>query len=391
METYKERAVFVILFCIAAIGGLMLAWQARMILLLLFSGCIGALILVILTGYAQSLFRLRRSFSFAIVLIAITSASLIGVWTEGASLVEQLGALQLDISDAVHQLSSHLEKQSWVQWIMAHSADSARLPQALSMAIAGIGGALNLTLSTIGGLFLIILTSVYLGAEPAFYGRAIRRIVPDRSRPLFEACVASAVIRLRAWLLAKAVSMTSIGLLVAAGLFVLQVPLAGTLGAIAALLTFIPNLGPILSVLPAALIAFAISPLTGLLTVTLYCFAHFLEGNVITPIAERNIASLPPALTLAMQLLLGSAAGALGIVLAAPFTAALLGVLQVLLPPAGPKSNALVSEPANALYEEWDAVVKMHGFFPLRECRHGLFSGYSGSETGNRVAPIKGA
>lgn len=348
MSDFRKRAIFVILFCSATAGSLVLAWEARLILLLLFAGCLGALILITLTGWTQSLLRVRRLLSFAIVLTVLACALVIGIWTEGSALAEQLGALQMDIVAAVHQLSLRLQDQPWVRWFMAHSADSTNLSQAFSMAIAGIGGAVNVTLSTIAGLFLVLLTSVYLAAEPDFYGRAIRRIVPDASRPLFEACLTSAIKRLRAWLLAKVVSMTSIGLLITAGLLALRVPLAGTLGAIAALLTFIPNLGPILSVLPAALIAFAISPLTGLLTLALYCLAHFLEGNVITPIAERNIASLPPALTLAMQLLLGSATGALGIILAAPITAALLGILDVLLPTTRPSSRNLVATHADA-------------------------------------------
>lgn len=348
MNDFRKRAVFVILVCVATAGTLALAWEARLILLLLFAGCIGALILITFTEWAQSLLHIRRSFSFAIVLTAFSCALVIGIWTEGSALAEQLSALQTDITAAIHQLSARLQDQSWVRWLMAHSADSTRLPQALSMAIAGIGGAVNVTLSTIAGLFLVLLTSVYLAVEPDFYGRAIRRVVPDASGPLFEACLASAIKRLRAWLLAKAVSMTSIGLLITAGLLALRVPLAGTLGVIAALLTFIPNLGPILSALPAALIAFAISPLTGLLTLALYCLAHFLEGNVITPLAERNIASLPPALTLAMQLLLGSATGALGIVLAAPFTAAVLGILDVLLPTTRPNSRSLIATHVDA-------------------------------------------
>lgn len=56
---------------------------------------------------------------------------------------------------------------------------------------------------------------------------------------------------LRAWLLAKSVSMTSIGVFITVGLFILHIPLAGTLGIIAALMTFIPNIGAILSFIPA--------------------------------------------------------------------------------------------------------------------------------------------
>jgi predicted PurR-regulated permease PerM len=77
----------------------------------------------------------------------------------------------------------------------------------------------------------------------------------------------------------------------------------------------------------------AISPTKGLLTVGLFLLVHFLEGNLITPLLERRIVSLPPALTMTAQLFLAVIAGPLGLALAAPLTAAALGILDVLLPP----------------------------------------------------------
>jgi len=59
---------------------------------------------------------------------------------------------------------------------------------------------------------------------------------------------------------------------------------------------------------------------------------HFLEGNIITPLLQRQIVRLPPALTLTTQLLLAVIAGPLGLALAAPLTAAAFGILQVLFP-----------------------------------------------------------
>lgn len=138
---------------------------------------------------------------------------------------------------------------------------------------------------------------------------------------------------IRSWLFAQMLSMAAIGVLVTIGLWLIGVPLAGTLGIIAALLTFIPNIGPILSVVPAALLALAISPGKGLLTLLLFMVVHFLEGNIITPLLQRKIVRLPPALTLIAQLLLTVIAGPLDLALAAPLTAATLGIFQVLLPP----------------------------------------------------------
>lgn len=308
-------------------------WQARSILLLIFAGYIGALILTTLTSKFQSWFHLRRrGLAFSLVIGAIVVVLAIGIWLRGPALAQQLGDLRVDIAAAVRELTLRFQAQGWGRWIIAHSGDSSQISRALSMMLSGVGGAIYLTASTVAGLFLVTIVSIYLAAEPDFYLRGIRRILPARSRPAIEACFAAATRMLRAWLLAKAVSMATIGAFVTIGLLVIRVPLAGTLGIIAALLTFIPNLGPILSVIPAALLAFAVSPTKGILTIAWYCIAHFLEGNIVTPLAERTIVRLPPALTLTVQLLLASVAGALGVALAAPLTAAMLGVADVLLP-----------------------------------------------------------
>jgi predicted PurR-regulated permease PerM len=333
MACFRKQAVFVVVLCAASIVALLLLWQARSILLLLFAGYIGALILTSLTEKFQAWFHLRRrGLAFTMVIGALVLLLALSIWLRGPALVQQAGDLRLDIATAVRELSSRFQAQGWGRWVIAHSGDSSQISRALTAMLSGVGGAVYLTASTVAGLFLVVMTSIYLAAEPDFYLRGMRRILPAKSRVTIEACFAVATRMLRSWLLAKAISMATIGAFVTIGLLLLRVPLAGTLGILAALLTFIPNLGPILSVIPAALLAFAVSPTKGILTLAWYSLAHFLEGNVITPLAERKIVRLPPALTLAVQLLLASVAGALGFALAAPLTAVILGVADVLLP-----------------------------------------------------------
>ncbi len=213
----------------------------------------------------------------------------------------------------------------------------------LAYALARIGGMVSGTMSIIAGLFLIVVVSIYLAAEPNFYLKGLHRLLPKEYHPRLDLCLDSAVQMLCSWLLAKFISMLAIGLLIASGLWVLHIPLAGTLGIIAALLTFIPNIGALLSFLPAALLAFAISPIKGLLTILLFCLAHILEGNLISPLAERTIVKLPPALTLTTQFLMFSVGGPLGVALAAPLIAVVIGVCKVLLPPVVPSKLEFVT------------------------------------------------
>jgi predicted PurR-regulated permease PerM len=93
--------------------------------------------------------------------------------------------------------------------------------------------------------------------------------------------------------------------------------------------------GPLIAALPALLLALAISPMTGLLTVGVFAVVFALEGYLVTPMLERKIVRLPPALTLTMQLVLAAIAGPVGVALAAPIAAAGLGVLKVLIPEDG--------------------------------------------------------
>ncbi len=358
MDSFRKRVVFVVLFCAASIVALLLLWQARSILLLLFAGSIGAVILTTLTTTFQSWFHLRRGLAFTLVIVAAVGLLALSIWLRGPAIVQQVGDLRIDIAAAVEQLASRFQAQGWGRWVIAHTGDSSQISRALSTMLAGVGGAVYLTASTIAGLFLVTMTSIYLAAEPGFYLSGIRRILPVPHRATIEACFAAATRMLRSWLFAKAISMATIGAFVTVGLLVLRVPLAGTLGILAALLTFIPNLGPILSVLPAALLAFGVSPTKGILTVAWYCMAHFLEGNVITPLAERKIVRLPPALTLAVQLLMASVAGALGVALAAPLTAVILGIADVLLP-ADPAQSLGSAANVTVVAEKFDAPVQV--------------------------------
>jgi len=186
----------------------------------------------------------------------------------------------------------------------------------------------------LAGLVIVFSLSIYFSSEPGMYYNGIRRLVPEEHREKLDACSASVAQILRWWVLAKLISMTMVGILISIGLWIVGIPLAGTLGIIAAVMTFIPNVGPLISVIPAALLALAISPTKGLLTLLVFAIVFTLEGYVVTPLLERNIVRLPPAMTLTMQLLLAAVAGPVGVALAAPLAAGILGVLSVLVPVA---------------------------------------------------------
>lgn len=119
-----------------------------------------------------------------------------------------------------------------------------------------------------------------------------------------------------------------------------------TLALLAGLLSFIPNFGPIISAVPALLIAFVDSPITAVYVMILYIGVQLIESNVITPLIERETVELPPGLTVVFQLGLASLVGGLGLVLATPLLAMIVVVVQLvyLQDILGDKEESLVSD-----------------------------------------------
>jgi predicted PurR-regulated permease PerM len=132
------------------------------------------------------------------------------------------------------------------------------------------------------------------------------------------------------WLIAKISSMIIVGVLTTLGLWVLGIELALILGIIAALLSFIPNLGPVIAFIPAALVSI-MSGFDALLYVAiLYIAVQTLESYLLTPMLQAKIADLPPALILIAQVMLGGMVGLLGGLLAAPLMVVIIVVVNML-------------------------------------------------------------
>ena len=240
--------------------------------------------LATLTSLLQSWLRIRRMLAFAAVLAALGLAVALGVWLRGPALAQQFGQLQLDVPDAARRLYSSLGESSWGRWILSNAPDDGQWSGWLSYAASGIRGAVSLLRLRLPACCWWSWRACTLLQSRSSTLRGMQRIAPSSIWPRVEACLGGAVRTLRFWLLSRLISMTAVGLMVTAGLALLGIPLAGTLGIITALLTFIPNIGPIVSALPAALLAFAISPAKGFLTIGVFCLAHFIEGNFVTPL-----------------------------------------------------------------------------------------------------------
>ena len=116
----------------------------------------------------------------------------------------------------------------------------------------------------------------------------------------------------------------------AAGLAILGIPMWLALAVIAGLLSFIPNFGPVMALIPAVLVGLMESPSTAAFIVGLYIFIQVIESNFITPLVQQKLVNIPPALILIAQLLIGSLSGGWGLVLATPLMVIIMVLVQEL-------------------------------------------------------------
>jgi len=112
---------------------------------------------------------------------------------------------------------------------------------------------------------------------------------------------------------------------------VIGLPYALVMGLIAGVMEFVPNLGPIIALIPAALVALfqgsSFLPLSNfwfaVLVIGLYIVIQQVEGNVLVPRILGRSLNLHPLVVLISIIVGGSLAGILGMLLAAPVLATL--------------------------------------------------------------------
>lgn len=193
-----------------------------------------------------------------------------------------------------------------------------------------IVGSFSSTIGAIANFFIIIITGIFLASTPHIYTQGFIRLFSVDFRPRLREVMNKVQSTLSLWMMAKLISMLVVGILTAIGLEILGMPLPYALALIAALFSFIPNIGPYLALAPAVLIALMEGGNMFIYVLILYFGIQIVESYLITPLIEKKMVHLPPALTLFWMVLLGILTGILGLILATPILAALVVIINEL-------------------------------------------------------------
>ena len=321
LATFTRRVLVVIALVLLAL----LLWKIAPVIVLAFAGIVFAE--AIRAGAEVLAEKTEISETGCVMIVGVFSLLLLIVagWLFGKQIMQQTTELYGALDAAWIKLQEVLHKTPFAA-SMLERAEGTSDPQAMGKVLKG-------TFTVFGALVdvaLVIFLALYFAVDPNTYKRGLLHLFPPVVRDRVQAALVASSKALRKWMLGQLVAMSVVGVLTAVGLWLVGVPLAIPLGIIAGLLDFVPVVGPMMAAIPGILIAFAESPQTAFYATLVYLFVQFVEGNVVTPLAQRWAVAVPPALTLLGIVAFGLVFGVMGVLFAMPMLVVTMVLVQKL-------------------------------------------------------------
>lgn len=322
------RAALTVLFVVVIFQ---LIWSARLLVLTAFLGILFGLSAGRATDWICARVRLKRPAVAAMVVLGATLLiALIFAWSF-PTLVEQSEDLRTKLPEA----AANLERWIATQQPQLLDAIAPATPDGASRLVAALQkhapvltdfafGIVQSALTVVAGLVMVVFLALYIAADPDTYRRGVLLLVPLEHRERIATVLTALGGALRTWFATQLIAMVAIGVVTTIALAIIGVRGALPLGVIAGIFEFIPNIGPMLSAIPAILMGFVDSPQQAGIVVILYWAIQFLENNLLIPYLMKEQLNLPPALTLLTQVVMAFVFGFLGLFVAIPMLAVIV-------------------------------------------------------------------
>jgi len=175
----------------------------------------------------------------------------------------------------------------------------------------------------------VIVMGLYLARSPVLYRDGIVSLVAPRHRPVATRIVVDIGDTLYAWVVGQLLAMFVLGVLTALGLLILSVPYWLAFGVLAGVAAVVPFFGTMVStVVPALFVVSTGSWVRVAVVLLLGVLVHVIEANLVGPLIMERKVAIPPVLTIAGVLVMGTLLGVVGLVVAVPILAVTLVVVR---------------------------------------------------------------
>jgi len=299
-------------------------WQLRNVLPVLFAAILLATGLRALADAVSGATSMPARAALAVVITALLAVIVLAFWLVGAQIAGQMAGLWQALPQALRAANAWLANTPFApllagtwEWIKEGGIPWLR-----------VAGAAGVASNAFFYAIMILALGLYLAGNPKTYFAGALRLVPPAYRAQVGVAMSDAGHALRRWLLGQIIAMATIGVMTTVGLYLLRIPLALSLGLIAAITEFVPFFGPIGFGIFAVLFAFTQSPADALYVGLLVFAIQQIEGNVLQPLVQRWAVALPPALGVLSVVVFALLFGALGAILATPLMTVVVIVVE---------------------------------------------------------------
>lgn len=276
-----------------------------------------------------------------VIVYTVFALILVGVLTLIVpTVVQQIASFVKDIPGII----TNFEKSAFYAWLNATFSDVVgvavdEIQKFLSNPanLAAIGGGVVKVgvgiATTISGLIIVLVLSLYFLAGLPMMKVAFNRLAPARSRPAVASMTEQITDSIGGYLMGMVILAFCNSIVALILHLVLGLPFAALMSVVAFLLTLIPLVGSVLYWMVATVIALFSNPLAALIFAIAYLIYMQLEAYVLTPKVMNRAISVPGSLVVIGALVGGTLLGLLGALVAIPVTASILLIIkQVVIP-----------------------------------------------------------
>jgi Predicted permease len=307
---------------------LIVMWRAAELLLLAFGSVLGAVMFRsagrIIQRAGVSNWRLALGVGTVLVLALFVGIGYLLSVQFGSEIGAMLGNLPGTLATIEGALSTTPVGKAIVQAAEA-ATGGGTIANRLGDLLAGAGQFfINLVIVLVGALFI--------AGNPGPYKRALVLLTPPPARPTTERALEQVSLALRLWLKAKLITMLAMSIIIGGSLWLAGLDSWAALGLLGGLSEFVPYVGPAVAMLPAIGLAAAAGDDLLWHTIIAFLAVRVIEGWMLTPVVNRQVVHIPPALTLFTILGVGAVFGVYGVFFAgALLVVAFVGVREFYL------------------------------------------------------------
>ena len=296
------------------------------VLLLVFAGTLIAVFFRGISSFIQQKTSWNEGLCVAISVFG-TLLIVVGMFLLiGAKVQSQATELVDTLPNTIENVKDRLNDSS----IGHRIVDRVTSKESMDKAQSFLGKFFKSTFGILGDIYVVLFIGIFFTVSPDTYINGLIQLVPKKGQDKARQINDKLDKQLFNWLKGKLFAMFVVFVLTAIGLAIIGMPLWLVLALFAGLISFVPNFGPLISLIPAVLIALMQSPATAAMVTGLYILVQFLESNFITPLVQKKLINTPLALIIISQLIMGVLTGGWGLVLATPLVVVVMILVKEL-------------------------------------------------------------